>query len=670
MRYVLCLSLLMTTGCSKSPREAAHSGQEASSEIANVVQADPQLTTRDNQEPPKDRPPPDDRAIPQDMAKTEERERKRMEWHLRTSVGAYDKVGKKDARWDDLARKAVDLAVRQSFESYSEVTIAEVKGAAKAAIDAGCDDPLVANIYARTSDVPTGQGKQNLIRRWRDTTLAYAASPYPAFRRAGSLETFASWLMQLRPPDAAAKKEIEAALDASLALLAEGAKSDERNGFWVDKWHDTLISTIKDYRNLGVGPEAAYERADAKMANIPELEELRLMVRGTFWFDYGWEARTRAFAPAVPAGGFRSLEERLTVAKKAFEEAWKLRPENVYVAVRLMEIDKAIGGDRAKMELWFERAMKANGDARNACWTKLDWLDPKWHGTSEEMLAFGRQCRDTKNWRAGITLLCADAHWRIACMPDSDQKKYLALPEVWADIQSVYDEYLKHYPVDDIARNKFALFCYLSDHYREAEVQYVALGDRLQQWSEFPYVPLIELKEKREHNARILLGKEGRITFRGWHFVGGKNDDGEWRISVPVGAPHQVKPGILGADASHVWNCSAGGITHGIRVLYLPPALRNDSPEHVLDALRSLIAKERGAQPRNLRDTLLAARPAQEFDVDLPGPKPMQLRVKTIVIGTWLYELSVTASQSDITSAAAREFFDSFAFQPKAKPSS
>jgi hypothetical protein len=314
--------------------------------------------------------------------------------------------------------------------------------------------------------------------------------------------------------------------------------------------------------------------------------------------------------------------------------------------------------------------MRADGDRRNACLTKLDWLDPKWHGTSEEMLAFGKQCRDTKNWRAGLTLLVADAHWRIACMPGEDQNKYLALPEVWADIQSVYDEYLKHYPMNNVARSKFATFCYLSAHYREAEVQYVALGDHLQQWSEFPYVPLNELKRNRERNAKIVLGKEGRITFPGWHFVGGKNDEGEWHINVPVHAPHQEKPGILGANVSHVWNCSAGGITYGIRVLYLPPALRNESPERVLDALRSVVAKERGAQPGNLRDTLLAARPAQEYDLDVPGPKPMQLRVKTIVIGTWLFELSVTASKSDITSAAAREFFDSFAFQPKAKPSS
>ncbi len=549
MRYALCLCLLMATACSRSPQEAAHVGQETREEIAHA-----------------------DKAIPQDMAKAAKRERERMEWHLRTSVGAYDKIGKKDPRWDDLARKAVDLAVHSSFEFGSKITFPEVHRAAKAAINAGCDDPLVAIIYAQTTDARGGFESEDRIRLRRDATRAYTASRYPAFRRAGTLESFASGLLSVKTPDDAARKEIEANLDASLALLAEGAKSDERNGFWIDRWHDTVISVIKDYRKLGMAPEAAYERADAKMANIPELEEMRLMVRGTFWFDYGWEARTTAFALFVPAGGFQSLEERLGVARKAFEEAWNFRPDNEYVAVHLMDIDKSIEGNRAYMELWFDRAMQADGDSRRACLTKLDWLDPKWHGTTEEMLAFGRQCRDTKNWKAGITLLCADAHWRIAGMPGQNQNKYLALPEVWADIQSVYDEYLKHYPEDDIARSKFATFCHLSLHWREAEVQYVALGDHLQQWSESPYVPLNELKQNRERNARIVLGKEGRITFPGWHFVGGTNQEGQWRVNIPVEATRQQRPGILGADASQVCHCTANGITYAIRVV--PPPAR------------------------------------------------------------------------------------------------
>ena len=60
--------------------------------------------------------------------------------------------------------------------------------------------------------------------------------------------------------------------------------------------------------------------------------------------------------------------------------------------------------------------MKADGDNRQACSSKLDWLDPKWYGTPDEMLAFGKACRATKNWRAGITLLACDAHYRYAAM--------------------------------------------------------------------------------------------------------------------------------------------------------------------------------------------------------------------------------------------------------------
>ena len=262
--------------------------------------------------------------------------------------------------------------------------------------------------------------------------------------------------------------------------------------------------------------------------------------------------------PNVPAGGFETLEESIAKAKAAAEEAWALQPVSD-TAECLIEIDKASGGDRATMERWFERAMKADGDNRGACWSKLDWLDRKWHGSMEDMLAFARDCRNTGNFRAGITLLLADAHWRIACEPDQDQLKYLRTPEVWADIKSVYDEYLKHHPVDDIARNKFALICHLSNHFREAEAQYVALGDRLTQWGEFPFVPLVELKQRRERNARDVLGKHGSITFPGWHFLRSSNNDGEWYVNAPAHLEYKKKPGILGAEESFTWGLLCRG---------------------------------------------------------------------------------------------------------------
>jgi hypothetical protein len=665
--FIICPILFLAAGCSDS------SGQDP----AVATRPDSQATDRPNQPIPQEAtradkplapaPPRDDHPIPQDLAKVEKRERERLEWLRRSTVGAYERIGKKNPRWDEAVRKTLELAALQSSQRETKISAKEINAAAKVAIDAGCDDPLLVNIFYRTSSATKDQPIDELIRRRDASIKIYATSHYPAFRRASALQASTSQAIAGQNASEAARKRAEADFAAVLALLPDSVATDEQNQFWEDKWFDIMIELIKGYRKIGDAPQAAYEKVDAELVKHPEIKALRLQVRGEFWRKFGWEARTTAFAPAVPAGGFEALEKCLGIANEALVEAWKLRPDNARTAASLLDIDKSIGGDRATMELWFDRAMKADCDQRDACWSKLDWLDPKWHGSPEEMLAFGRQCRDTKNWRAGIPLLCADAHWRIACMPGEDTDKYLALPGVWADIQSVYDEYLKHHPENHTARSKFATFCYRSAHYREAEVQFVALGNHLTQWSEFPFVPLNHLKQIREHNAKIVLGKAGRTSFPTWHFVRGTLEDGEWFINTPVSAPHQEKPGILGADTSHVWNCSADGITYGIRTLSLPPSLQNESPERVLDAARSAVAKELGAQPRNLSDTLLAARPAQEYYVDAPGLKPRQLRVKAIVIGTWLYELSVTASESDVTGGAAREFFDSFAFQPKTK---
>lgn len=610
-----------------------------------------------------------DPPIPQDAAAIEKHRHDLFAWNRRTLQEAYDRVGKKDPRWDAAARKALDLAARMfSREVDPQVTSEDVYTAARAAVDAGCDDSMLAYVYARTSDGANDPGPEEALRRARVAAQGLAASRYPAYRRAVALRLSGGLALSGSNPGKARLKEAGRDIDAALALLEESVASDEHNAFWEAGWLDTLTALTRCYRTLGIPAEDAYKRVDDGLARVAGAKVLRLIYRGEFWFGYGWEARGQGFAFAVPAGGFDTLEKRLEIARKAYLDAWKLQPGSSVVARGLLGIDKAVGGDRATMELWFDRAMKADGDDRTACWSKLDWLDPKWHGSVEEMLAFGRACRDTRNHRTGITLLVADAHWRIAAMDDENQVKYLRQPEVWADIHSVYDEYLRHHPVDDVARSKYATFCYLSAHFREAEVQYVALGDRLTQWSEFPYAPLDQLKRNREHNARLVMGKAGRITFPGWHFVGGTNQDGEWQVNIPVGAPHTKQPGVLGAAASHVWSCNSEGIHYGIRVLRLPPSLREQSAERVLEAARSVVAKERGAQPRNVRDTLLAARPAQEYEIDAPGLKPSRLRVKTAVIETWLYEFSVRADANDLNGSSAREFFDSFAFLPKPKP--
>ena len=449
-----------------------------------------------------------DQPIPQDLARMERRRRERLEWNRRTVGGAYDRIGKRDPRWDEAARQAMDLAARMFSEEVDpEVTAYDVHGPAKAAVDAGCDDPMLLYLYTRSLLGPNYPGEAEMIRRMRAVAEALAASRYPAFRRAIAHELAGTYALAAKDSDKAAQAQAEREFDSALALLPESAATDERNEFFEDRWLETLHAVISGYRKLGVAAPAAYERVDARLAKLPELAILRLHLRGKFWIKYGWEARTTAFAPDVPAGGFERLEECLGVARRALEEACRLRPDDAWAATDLMDIDKAIGGDRATMESWFDRAMRANGDNYNACQTKLDWLDPKWHGTAEEMLAFGRACRATGNWRAGITLLVGDAHQRHASsLGPAGRSRYLGRPDVWSEIRAVYDEYLAHHPHNNVARSKYAALAYLGGHYREAHAQFEALGDRLTTWPISPYYPLETLKRMRDDAARKVVG--------------------------------------------------------------------------------------------------------------------------------------------------------------------
>jgi hypothetical protein len=453
-----------------------------------------------------------EKPIPQDFARMEKQRRDLLEWNLRTTLGAYDQVGKKDGKWDKPAREAMDLAARMFSQQVDPtITYGQIYNAAKAAIDAGCDDPYLVYLSNRSTVGPNFPGAEEATRRMSVSARSLEASRYPAFRRAGVLVVAGGFELAIKPPTEASRKEGERSINAALALLPESVASDERTMFWEEKWYYDSMACIRGYITLGMDAPAAFQRVDAELAKLPELKVLRLQVKGAFWQSYGWEARTQAFAPLVPEAKFQTFEQRLLEARDAFEEAWKLRPDDARTAGKMLDIEKAIGGDRATMELWFERALKANGDQRDACWSKLDWLDPKWHGTTEEMMAFGRACGETRNWRAGITLLLADAHNRFQSkLPPEERSKYMSSPEVWSDIKSVFDEYLKHHPNDHKARSKYAALSYAATHYPEAHAQFEILGDRLTQWADFPFYPLEALKQMRAQCAQMDANKRSQ----------------------------------------------------------------------------------------------------------------------------------------------------------------
>jgi hypothetical protein len=450
-----------------------------------------------------------EKPIPQDTAQMEQRYRERLEWNRKTLGQAYDKIGKRSPRWDEPARAALDLVARMFSQQQDPVIIPDnIHSLAKKAVEAGCDDPMILYLYARTSDGPLMPSPAEYSRRLSAAADAMAASRYSPYRRAAA-QRYAAEVEISKNATQAGRRNVERRLDSVLDLLPVSVAEDPRTVAWDEGWYNLLHGVVGMYYRLGVGDhKAALDRVDARLAKVPGIEALRLLLKGRILITWGWDARTNAFAPAVSEEQFRTFHARVEQARAALNAAWAAKPGEPHVATQMLEVEKDIGGgDRQAMETWFERAMQTDGNDYSACLTKLDWLDPKWYGdeSGDEMMAFGKACRATGNWWSKITLLAADAHWRHACkLEPVERETYLKRPDVWSEIQAVYDEYLKHCGFDHAARCKYATIGYFGRHYTEAHTQFEAVGKNLTTWYEYPNVTLEVLKQIRENTTRMV----------------------------------------------------------------------------------------------------------------------------------------------------------------------
>jgi hypothetical protein len=347
-------------------------------------------------------------------------------------------------------------------------------------VDAGCDDPLILYLFARSSYKPNYPGPEELERRFVTAAAAVERSAYPPIRRISALKQAALAKADRKGLSSGERKEAVRLLDAALALLPESLKEDERNYETENLQFELPMAAVEALRKVNGGDyQAAFDHVDAALAREPDLKAIRLQTRGDFLIRYAWEARGSGFANTVTEEGGKKFHARLTEARKVLNDCWEIKPGDHRTATLMLAVEKGIGGERDEMEKWFERAMQACSMNKRACAQKLDWLDPKWHSSREEMLAFGRACRDTGNWRAGLPPLLADAHLRASLrMPKAEQTKYMHSQEVREDIQRVHEEYLKRYPDDHVERSRYAAYCFVCGDYAESHRQFTRLSTR------------------------------------------------------------------------------------------------------------------------------------------------------------------------------------------------
>ena len=396
----------------------------------------------------------------------------RMQWTRETTVDAYDSIGNRDQKWDGRAQQTLEAAARNwgksPLRNGDEDMI--VLSASEAAIKAGCRDPLV--VYARARMLVLFQAEPREVAKLQEgMAQAFLASKYPAIRKCYGLLRAAQVQVQAEPDNAKTR-------DAARALVEEAMK------MFPEAFADPRLPREEVVTSLGVASDASVAIEGNPSALRDRLVEILeksiqpkaaiLTARGEMAVFDGWMARGGGFANTVTPEGWRILHDRMAAGRALLDEAWELDPTSFELARMQLDVEthESHGGDT--MEKWFSTATKLDPDDPRPYAAKLNWLEPKWHGSEEDMLAFGRECAATERWSGLVPLVLVEAHWAVGRYggdgyPPAPHREYFQRdPKIWEEIKPIYDRYLREPNPSNYHKTRYAVIAAYSGHWKEA----------------------------------------------------------------------------------------------------------------------------------------------------------------------------------------------------------
>jgi hypothetical protein len=386
---------------------------------------------------------------------------------------AYDKVGSRDAKWDEPAREALDRFARHLSRHVNPMmSHLDVYEAANKAIDAGCDDPLVRYVHAWSSVGKNEPAPGVLSERTAAAADAMRGSKYSALQRSAALCLAAQRLGKKDVVTGGTKSRrfAEEALDAFLHALKEdrGLASQERLRNLAIDILDAFILLKQDRKGefdrvdeallVKHDFKQAFDHVDEALADVRDQKTVRLQLRARMMFYYAWQARV----DGPKAEQARLFVDRLNEGREALVEAHNRDANDPWTSALMIRYLKSLGGASkedfdAEIKIWFDRAIAADPDNVMACDELLGLLDPKWQGSLPEMFAFARECGKSTNVYNGIALLIADAHIRATDSIDLNLvQRYTRSKQVRKDIDDVFTKYLAAAPKDFEIKSRYA----------------------------------------------------------------------------------------------------------------------------------------------------------------------------------------------------------------------
>jgi hypothetical protein len=401
-----------------------------------------------------------------------------LDWNLKTTVDVYQKEGNSNPKWDELAKRALTEFARaqsQCTES-NEAWELIISTNCAAAVDAGCNDPMIAYLYASFTLEKTNS-HMVFADAFRKASESMENSSYPeiwkfyvAFQ---AVNHFSFTYPKQWPPEF---HEQTIQMDQNLiAMLGDKTvppvEACDACGQFLGMWQSDVAEYQKYYHRL----------EELLFKNWPNQSDVWIF-KGANNITMAWQSRGNDYADKVTQEGWKSFAEHLTIAAQAFSNAWKLNPKDTRTPSLMLTVELGQGQGRERMELWFNRAMELDPNNYDACSKKLYYLQPKWYGSPEDMLSFGHECVQNTKWSGQVPLILASARNTIGSdyIDPSEQSNYWKMPEVWADINSSYQRYFELNPdqTNTYFYQKYALYAYRCEQWNTLNELIPKIGSR------------------------------------------------------------------------------------------------------------------------------------------------------------------------------------------------
>ncbi len=142
-------------------------------------------------------------------------------------------------------------------------------------------------------------------------------------------------------------------------------------------------------------PLESYSRS-VEASKLPDWAKCTL--RGLAEKELAWVKRGAGWAQEVNNSQWKGFAEHLKSARDLLGQAVRLRPDRPEAAATMIAVAMGEGMDFTELRAWFDRSVSAQFDYSPAYKALLWSCRPRWGGSHELMLAFGKACAATKRY--------------------------------------------------------------------------------------------------------------------------------------------------------------------------------------------------------------------------------------------------------------------------------